>query len=953
MATAKTILQNVGKNFLNGGGLDHAVRVASQGKFHDMDMVIGQMVDELYAYYHRAQARSMTKEARIRAALKDVCGVDLTNTDTGSALGLDAGSGAAKTAASVIADATPKQNIWPNGKTTTIKGLTINAPAQNKLTAVQQKVVQAIYNRWSAGALDAMEQALGVSFATKSANLGLRNITISFTAPTDASAKAYWNHQMMYAVQNNGKLYLYVNLANREIKDWANGTVYNKNTGKYEEYMDRMLAREYSRIFLDQVKSKSLMDEVNLTKMRSLYELVGGADDTLASQIKSVVEDHGQSGPGRLSLWGATGQYDNFQLHNTPNDEQAAFSYLSWRYLLKKSAEFINNKQADSSLAWGADGKSVTIGKNYKGNLKLSEDTSVITGFDPNRVKLIGSEYALSKWKYRQDVKDLVILWEGREDIRIKNVLGKTIKIYPSANATNYKYYTVSSQATLPQGTVYANAAKSLIGASSAAFGGTLDGRLYTKAITIDLRGAKKATTIYGNAASNTIYASQGGSKMYGLGGNDTLVGGAGKDTFYFGTVDGTDVVKSYNGSQDVIRLTSGKYTAAQFKSHVTLNKANCEVDITNGKTKVRILDGIGQKITVYGADNKVIYNTVLRDNAPSFNKKNGMVTLNKNYTGTMDLRSTAYASASSVNAAAVTHKVTLYGNGKNNTLTAGRAGSVLRGFGGTNTLVGGAGTDTFYAGKGEGNTVVRDFAFTYEKNPSAGDILQLTSGTQLLGGKESGRDLLLKFSNGGTAKIINGFGKYIKIRTADGKTATRYWYADNPANTYYDSKDKNGDPAVMRTNGAFSGTLDMRRYRRSVTTVDAKASTKKVDIYGTEVRDQIFYASRGGGKIAAMSGNDKIYCNNGADQIYFGRNYGQDTVYNGRKNDIVYLFDINNINQVHGSKLANGVMKLSFTGRSDTLSLANWNANTGFNTVQLANNQKYLINANGTFKKI
>ena len=950
MATAKTILQNVGKNFLNGGGLDHAVRVASQGKFHDMDMVIGQMVDELYAYYHRAQARSMTKEARIRAALKAVCGVDLTNTDTGSALGLDAGSGAAKTAASVIADAAPKQ-IWPNGKTTTIKGLTINAPAKNKLTAVQQNVVQAIYNRWSAGALDAMEQALGVSFATKSANLGLRNITISFTAPTNASDKAYWNHQMMYAVQNNGKLYLYVNLANREIRDWANGTVFNKKTGKYEEYMDRMLAREYSRIFLDQVKSKGLMDQVNLTKMRSLYELVGGADDTLSSYIKNVVEVYGER--GLSSIWGTVSEYDNFQVSNSPDDHQSAYSYLSWRYCLKKSAEFINNKQADSSLVWGADGKSVTIGKNYKGVLKLSNDTAVITGYDPNRVKLIGSEYELPKWKYRQDVKDLVILWEGREDIRIKNVLGKTIKIYPSANATNYKYYTVSSQATLPQGTVYANAAKSLIGASSAAFGGTLDGRLYTKAITIDLRGAKKATTIYGNAASNTIYASQGGSKIYGLGGNDTLSAGAGKDTFYVGTSDGTDVVKGYNGSQDVIRLTSGKYTAAQFKSHVTLNKANGEVDITNGKTKVRILDGIGQKITVYGADNKVIYNTVLRDNAPSFNKKNGMVTLNKNYTGTMDLRSKAYASASNVNAAAATHKVTLYGNGKNNTLTAGKAGSVLRGFGGTNTLVGGAGTDTFYAGKGEGNTVVKDFAFTYEKNPSAGDILQLTSGTQLLGGKGYGRDLWLDFGNGGTAKIINGFGKYIKIRTADGKTATRYWYANNPANTYYDAKDKNGDPTAMRTRAAFSGTLDMRRYRRSVTTVDAKASTKNVDIYGTEVRDQNIYASRGGGKIYSMSGTDKIYCNNGADQIYFGRNYGQDTVYTGRKNDIVYLFDINNINQVHGSKPANGVMKLSFTGRSDTLSLANWNANTGLNTVQLANKQKYRINANGTFKKI
>ncbi len=717
MATAKTILQNVGKNFLNSGNVDRAIRIASQGKFHDMNMMLQQMVNDLYPYFHGAGGNSIVTEERIRAALKDVCGIDLQNDDTGSVFGSDAGSGAQKKADAVIADAVPKQ-IWPNGKTTTIKGLTINAPAKNKLTAVQQKVVLAIYNRWSAGALDAMEQALGVSFAAKSANLGLRNITISFAAPTDDSGKAYWNHQMMYAVKTGSKLCLYVNLANREIKDWTNGTVYNKRTGKYEEYMDRMLAREYSRIFLDQVNS---YDKVNETKLRSLYELVSGADDTLTASIRNVVADWGANGYKFRDNLASDGFYNHTQTFlNQPSDNQSALSYLGWRYFLKKSAEFINNKQADKSLVWGADGKSVTIGKNYQGKLNINNGPLVITGYDPKRVTLIASTYTLKKLRYGQDVTDLVLTWDGKESIRFKNVLGlgKKISVYSSENNNSYMDYSIS---------------------------------------------------------------------------------------------------------------------------------------------------------------------------VPSFNKKTGMVTLDKEYAGTMDLRNKAYASAANLNAAATTHKVMLYGNGKNNTITAGKAGSVLRGFGGTNTLIGGDGVDTFYAGNGEGNTVMKKFAFASTQNSSVGDVLQLTSGTKLVNTARSGRDLILKFSNGGTAKIVNGAGNWLKI---------------------------NG------LNGIAAG-------------------------------GQKFYAVKGGGRLCSMNGNDKIYCSNSADRIYFGRNYGQDTVYNGRKNDIVYLFDVNNIGLVHGSKSANGVMKLSFTGRSDTLSLANWNANTGLNTIQLANNQKYRINANGTFKKI
>lgn len=952
---------------------DQAIRRVTNGRFRTWRAAADAMRIEFEKYYETHNKVELRKNQQYVGngydALKAVCGIDLKNDDTGAITGVDAGNAVKKAAKDVVVDASPKTLAWPDGKTA-VRGVVFHVAAQKNLSKAQQDIVKDIYNRWANGALASIEQALGVTFASQAKT---KDITISFATPKVRSITTEdYNKRIFSSAYVDGKMVLYVNLKNRTISEHTNGKIYNSATKKYETYADRTLTQELARLMTYSYNYHGF--SYVRTKHYGLVELITGADDVLKDELLSLGKQMHKAN-GIL--------FDFFNECNEgsrTDSEVAAYSYMIWRYMANYMAG-----HASGPELYSADGTKVTLTNSFSGTYNLDEVNTVRVVDASNTTADItisdacgtNNTYYLGKGKtiintyggkdtyygfksdkdvvmFREgtdvahisrayDVKDVILYYGDNYEVRIKDAVGKKIRMMRADNRTQWWSLNVPKKVAPPLGTGYKPNSKETVLLSSDTFSGTVDGRLYTQVSTFDLRGSKKATTVRGNGKANTIYASAGGSKIYGLGGNDTLVGGDGKDTFYFGTADGTDTIKNFNESQDVIRLTSGKYTAAQFKSHVTLNKANGEVNITNGKTKVRIVDGIGQNIKVYDAAGKIVYNAPLRDNNPTLNKKTGTVTLNKNYTGTMDLRNKNYASMSKINAASATHKVTLYGNGKNNTLTASKGGSILRGFGGTDTLVGNSGVDTFYAGKGEGSTIIKN----YQENR---DILKLAPGTKGLGSMSfDGNDFVFKYSDGSQARIVDAVGKNVQITDAQGKT-DHYYYSltSAPRNTTYTCAGKT--TTGWEAQPTFGGMMDARKVPITVTQIHADASKNKVDIVGNRYSSSSIYASQGGGVIYSMSGNDKIYCNNGVDTIVFGHNYGQDTVYKSRKNDIAYLFEVTNIKQVKGA-FSKGVMKLSFTdGSKDVLSIAGWSANSSMNMVMLKNKQKYRINAKGEF---
>lgn len=386
----------------------------------------------------------------------------------------------------------------------------------------------------------------------------------------------------------------------------------------------------------------------------------------------------------------------------------------------------------------------------------------------------------------------------------------------------------------------------------------------------IDARNANKAVNINGNKAANTIYASAKGGTLRGMGGNDTLVGGAGKDTFYYTNGDGKDTIKSYGSGVDVVKVASGNVTTQISGYDLLLNVGSGSIRIVDGTTKNVLLQE-GSKAV------RTIKGFAKLPSMASYNSNQTTVTLNASAKNTFDARS-YNTTIRTIDGRNANNKVNIYGNSAANTIRAGKAGGVLRGFGGNDTLYGGAGTDTFYYANGEGN----DTIYSYESNK---DIIQLGSGS-LGQAKVYGDDVTFTVGKG-SIKVAGGVGKTIKIKQANGKVVTKkYNYLSLPKGASYSASNTKVTMASNYSGSAF----DSRAYRGSIRTIDGRALKKNVSIYGNSAANTI-YAGTKGGVLRGFGGNDTIYGGGGTDTFYYANGDGNDIIYNYESNkDIIQI---------------------------------------------------------------
>ena len=72
--------------------------------------------------------------------------------------------------------------------------------------------------------------------------------------------------------------------------------------------------------------------------------------------------------------------------------------------------------------------------------------------------------------------------------------------------------------------------------------------------------------------------------------------------------------------------------------------------------------------------------------------------------------------------------------------------------------------------------------------------------------------------------------------------------------------------------------------------------------------------------------GNDTIKCGRGVDKIQFYKGDGKDTIQNGAKNDILYLYNINNIKTQAKFKMSGKNLVMNFTtNKNDSITITNW----------------------------
>ncbi len=299
MASALTVIKNFmdSLNNTNKSGitaLNEAVKSVS--KFSSWSQLVNTMIADCKSYNGNGTA-----------FLQRMCGINLTNSDTGAITGLDAGGGSTKTAESII----PWK--YPSKTTFTIQGLTVTVPAKKNLSSSQQYIVGALYTWWIKNSLTLIKNSYGLSFQDSGATV--KKIDVKFYNGT--------NTALGYVTYGNKKktdtLHMRINTNFFKNIDTTNpnGVGSNKNY-----YLDRTVVHELTHAVM--AANINYFYKLPTFIKEGTAELVHGIDDKRMEQIKSLA-----SNSASLEKALVTG-----------NNGTSAYSagYIALRYLAKQAA---------------------------------------------------------------------------------------------------------------------------------------------------------------------------------------------------------------------------------------------------------------------------------------------------------------------------------------------------------------------------------------------------------------------------------------------------------------------------------------------------------------------------------------------------------------------------------------------------------------------------------------
>lgn len=246
--------------------LDAAVKSVS--KFSSWSQLISTMVSDCKSYAGNGTA-----------FLQQMCGINLSNSDTGAITGSDAG-GSFKTAESIV----PESGSWkyPSKTTFKIQGLTVTVPEKSKLDSSQQYIVGALYTWWIKNSLSLIKKSFGLSFTDSGVSTKKLNVYF-YNAPDGIAA---------YAGTGSGEkaqsLSLRINMRyfqGIENKKNPNGVGDEKTL----TYLDRTIAHELTHATM--AANIDYFNNLPTAFKEGSAELVHGIDDKRTSDIQNLASD--------------------------------------------------------------------------------------------------------------------------------------------------------------------------------------------------------------------------------------------------------------------------------------------------------------------------------------------------------------------------------------------------------------------------------------------------------------------------------------------------------------------------------------------------------------------------------------------------------------------------------------------------------------------------------------
>ena len=364
----------------NGGkALDEAISFASGEKFESRASLVDSFLGDFSA------------SGGGTTFLKDYCDIDLTNPDTGSITGLDAGGEQEKTAESIVPEnGVPYTGGVPTG-TTVINGLTVTWPTEAGYDAVGEetsrdaakKIATALQSQWLKNCMDLVTESYALNFQD-GATVTSMNVTFENSATNNRLAAV--GYRSNTSTGEASRLTLFVNMHYYTAMDWSdeNGKTSTAGAG----YLDRTLAHEMTHALM--AANIKYFSEMPLYMKEGTAELVHGIDDERRYNITQLVGDASRLEAVLRSDAKSSGEWSG------DGEDPYSAGYMLLRYMAKQSAEAqpmpkmvfqvgtkanqvinigLNDMRCEALGLRGSDGKQVSV-------VTRTKATGAITVFD-------------------------------------------------------------------------------------------------------------------------------------------------------------------------------------------------------------------------------------------------------------------------------------------------------------------------------------------------------------------------------------------------------------------------------------------------------------------------------------------------------------------------------------------------------------------------------------------
>ncbi len=907
--------------------LNDAVKDATGGKYSTIKAVIDEM------------KKNIASVNNADTFLKNYCGIDLTNTDTGAITSKDAGGSKVKTAESIVPESgaidtsykyssiyNKKYDITfylseidANGYVNQkfVSGYEVPSLDFNTLTPQQAYIWQGLNSQWAEKALDLITESYGSNFGFGSSTLITpKKIYFGFYNRNDSSMAE--SGPLSYNDNNTKeKTIALVFRINMNQFDKINMSDPN-GAGNNGEYIDRTLAHEFTHC----VMAANINYYTALPQFikEGMAELTHGGDDGASNQswMRTLA--------GNQSLIDSA-----LDLNNTGSSQASAYAggYMFLRYLAKQGSSAglnVDSKENNISIT-GTDyadtiinsGTKVTItgGKSadtISNIIKSGRGTgnyALINGGDDNdSISVSGSYYVTVNGGADNDTiidfggyQNYLDGGAGNDLISVKSIYwdytlagGKgNDTLISNTKGTLFKYASGDGNDLIRGFT-----ASDTLSISGGAFTSVKSGQNYVFSVgegKITLEGAgslssvnvsgeyKNPLLIVGKETADNFNNTLVGATIQGLGGNDTIrntgskasiLGGKGNDIINEVGSTSHDNTITGGAGNDTINLASGAGTNDVIE--YSSGDGNDLITGFNASSTLKIGGGKGTYFDFwYGKDLivQVGENMITLSGAASLSKVN--ISGKKSTTLTL-----TDAMGGNWTLGSMTKVVDGSKRTKAIKISAGAPANSIVGGSGNDSFFGGAGNDTLYGGKGNDTLI----------GGAGADVFLYASG--------DGSDIITDYAEEDLIKITSG--KVDKISTTSAgsvvlKIGSGNLTLDNAADkivSYEDAAGKKTFSPIKFNSKSTAATL-LAAYGKDsfdfadfsgLKNLDASAVTHKVNITGNALANKII-GTKKAEKIDGDAGNDKLYGGAGNDKLY-GK-AGKDSLFGEAGNDKLY----------------------------------------------------------------